>query len=238
MVNPPASDCWKIADSGCWVWQRALQSQGYGVFRRKGRLYYAHRWSYEAHVGPIQSGLFVDHLCRNRACINPAHLEPVTPAENSRRARSRETHCTNGHPLTDGSRVRRPSGHVLCRACLQERTKRHTDRVGHARVYGTRLWWAIMLRDDGVCQYCGSVADTVDHVLPRKLGGSDEATNLVACCRSCNIEKRTNVWSPLQQPESLSELVWSLACWARRLHRYPPSDVPLRTTLRSVRGGT
>lgn len=70
----------------CWLW-RAATTVGYGVFKRATKvLVYAHRWSYEHHVGPIPEGLHIDHLCRVRACVNPAHLEPVTLAENNRRA--------------------------------------------------------------------------------------------------------------------------------------------------------
>lgn len=78
-----------ITEAGCWEWNLLVMPNGYGRLtvstagHKKG--YYSHRVSYEAFVGPIPTGLDIDHLCRNRRCCNPDHLEPVTRAENLRR---------------------------------------------------------------------------------------------------------------------------------------------------------
>lgn len=73
-------------DNGCWEWQGELNSNGYGRVWRNNKRIMAHRGFYELHRGPIPEGLELDHLCRNKPCVNPAHLEPVTHAENVRRA--------------------------------------------------------------------------------------------------------------------------------------------------------
>ena len=74
-----------VIESGCWEWQRGRFSTGYGRIRQNGKQLSAHRVFYEQARGSIPLGLFLDHLCRNRGCVNPAHLEPVSSAENNRR---------------------------------------------------------------------------------------------------------------------------------------------------------
>lgn len=71
--------------TGCWEWTAAVSSDGYGQAKRAGRVQRAHRYIYEILVGPLGSGLQLDHLCRVRHCVNPAHLDPVAPLENIRR---------------------------------------------------------------------------------------------------------------------------------------------------------
>ena len=72
-------------EQGCWIWQHKPGKNGYGLISVNNKGQYAHRISYELHVGAIPEGLTIDHLCRVRLCVNPLHLEPVTRAENTRR---------------------------------------------------------------------------------------------------------------------------------------------------------
>lgn len=77
---------WRAVDVGdCWEWMLSTTGNGYGVFSVSGKNALAHRWSYENLVEPVPDGLVIDHLCRNRLCVNPDHMEPVTNAENVRR---------------------------------------------------------------------------------------------------------------------------------------------------------
>ncbi len=111
---------------GCWEWVGARVASGYGSFRlANGRTGSAHRWAYEDASGPIPEALELDHLCGNRSCVNPAHLEPVTHHENVLRGRHNQndgkTMCKYGHDLRGENLRMEPDGRRACRACGRRR---------------------------------------------------------------------------------------------------------------------
>lgn len=114
----------------CRLWAGAVQSSGYGSVWVAGRSELAHRVAYETHVGPIPPGLHIDHLCGRRLCVNPAHLEPVTCGDNTRRTgHGSEVRCKRNHPLTGPNlllKKRGPGRTVVrnCRACRDARPRR------------------------------------------------------------------------------------------------------------------
>lgn len=125
---------WKKVEKseyGCWLWRGLVMPDGYGQVQMKGaRARVAHRVAYEEIKGAIPEGLVLDHLCRVRHCVNPAHLEPVTLAENTARGigitvkNSLKRFCKRGHPFTEENTYRKGS-HRGCKACrmASERAK-------------------------------------------------------------------------------------------------------------------
>jgi HNH endonuclease len=113
-------------DTGCWVWRRATTKAGYGQMYIDGKKVYAHRAYYEGYVADIAPGLVIDHLCGNRACCNPEHLEPVTFTENMRR--TRRPACKRGHVLNDDNLYVAPAGDRQCRECNRIRERARVQR--------------------------------------------------------------------------------------------------------------
>ncbi len=119
----------------CWIWL-SRKRNGYGQFRHGNHSTQAHRIAYEEICGPIPQGLNLDHLCRNRSCVRPTHLEPVTQRVNTLRgetipaAHATKTHCPKGHPLAQGNLVpwKQKNGSRVCKIC-----KKAHDRASRVK---------------------------------------------------------------------------------------------------------
>ena len=116
----------------CWEWLAGRTNAGYGVFYDGQQTGGAHRFAYEFVVGPIPDKHDLDHLCRNRSCVNPAHLEPVTRAENLARGAktlnalaAAKTHCSRGHKFTPENTQLVQGKYRRCRTCTNENARRY-----------------------------------------------------------------------------------------------------------------
>lgn len=126
-----------VAESGCWEWTAWIKPAGYGYYNTNGSTNLAHRFAYATLVAAIPAHLMCDHLCRNRRCVNPNHIEPVTNRENALRGETinarnaAATHCPAGHPYDEANTYRHPYGDRRCRACGREsaRRRRSKDRA-------------------------------------------------------------------------------------------------------------
>lgn len=140
--NSEASRFWESvvrSGSGCLEWTKFIDKDGYGQFkigsRKDGsrRMVRAHRWAYEQFVCDIPDGLQIDHLCRNRRCVNPEHLEPVTGLVNTRRGwRANKSECKYGHPLSGDNLYIQWGGGRGCRQCRRRLTREHYRKTSGA----------------------------------------------------------------------------------------------------------
>lgn len=139
----PAERFWRKVSKGdtpdsCWAWLGTPRRNGYGQINDGHRQVYVHRFAYELLAGPIPDGLTIDHLCRNKLCVNPAHMEPVTNAENIRRMiphrNTQRTHCSQGHALDGDNAVPKHPGQWgrQCRVCGDRRTREYRARKRQA----------------------------------------------------------------------------------------------------------
>lgn len=130
---------WAKVDRGagneCWPWLASTTHNGYGQFRVRPQTLRAHIVAWTLLVGPVPDGLVLDHLCRNRKCVNPAHMEPVTIAENVRRGMSpsaiafRLGVCHKGHRWTSENTKVRRDGARQCRACANQAARERYARI-------------------------------------------------------------------------------------------------------------
>jgi len=136
--------------AGCWEWTGHINRWGYGLITLPRSTHGAyvngtpksigvHRAAYQVFVGPVPEGMQLDHLCRNRACCNPDHLEPVTLVENLARGESpsainaRKTECVKGHPFDEANTHINPQGHRVCRICATTARRAHARAKAAAR---------------------------------------------------------------------------------------------------------
>lgn len=116
----------------CWQWLARKDRDGYGRFRDGPLMVKAHRFAYEQMVGPIPDGLQIDHLCRNRPCVNTRHLEAVTQRVNILRGngitakQARQTHCKRGHAFDEANTYVLKRGERQCRICAAARNRRYS----------------------------------------------------------------------------------------------------------------
>lgn len=133
------------ANGKCIVWTGHVRDSGYATIQHEGRKQLVHRVAYKLVVGPIPDGYEVDHLCFVRHCVNPSHLEAVTPLVNTRRAErgnAQKTRCVHGHEFTpENTRVDPKTGRRMCRQCDSDRQAIYRASDPARRRAAQRDWW-------------------------------------------------------------------------------------------------
>jgi hypothetical protein len=127
------SNFWsKVTESGdCLEWNGVIDRHGYGRYNKQ----LAHRFAYQYITEDLDNNLQIDHLCRNRRCVNPEHMEQVTSKENTLRGTgitanfAKTTHCPQGHIYDEANTYYTPSGSRTCRACNRYSVKRYKERI-------------------------------------------------------------------------------------------------------------
>lgn len=127
------------SDTGCWLWTKSVTSGGYARVKHEGRTHAAHRLLYELTIGSVPADLELDHICRVRRCVNPAHLEPVTPRENTMRAptapaaiNAAKTRCDHGHPFDAANTQIDSRAMRQCRTCRRASVARYYAKTREA----------------------------------------------------------------------------------------------------------
>lgn len=146
---------WKKVDQNgpgeCWSWKACKNRDGYGTVRFLGVSRLAHRIAFLLVRGEIPKGMQIDHVCRNRWCVNPLHMDIVTSSENTKRARPwhpelAKTHCPKRHPYDDKNTKRDRRGHRFCRACHAEDQRRRDRRIRYISIFAA--WCRVI--DNGI----------------------------------------------------------------------------------------
>lgn len=143
-VNRNGPEVWE-GHGPCWEWTASRNEWGYGQFAATfGHSGGAHIYSYQLHHGSYPAGLEIDHLCKNRACVRPDHLEAVTPRVNTLRSNAvsalnaRKTHCPKGHPYDEENTRIGNNGGRYCRACAYEYQRLPVNRERRRTLAGVR----------------------------------------------------------------------------------------------------